>query len=79
MVTVDFNLKFTKVRYCKGIKEAIIHEKLYNQLKMNKLTNTKRHIIWTGLSWLTQQEIEEDVVSFAGEKIEDKMEDLLSR
>ena len=46
---------------------------------MNKLTNMKRHIIWTGLSWLKQQDVKEDVVSFAEEKIEDKMEDLLSR
>ena len=34
---------------------------------------------WIGLSSLAQQDVKEDVESFAEEKFEDKMDDLLSR
>ena len=39
----------------------------------------KLQTILTGISSLAQQDIKEDVESFAGDKLEDKMEDLLSR
>ena len=41
--------------------------------------NMKIKIIFAGISSLAQQDIKEDVESFAGDKLEDKMEDLLSR
>ena len=42
--------------------------------------NMKLYIIWIGgLSSLAQQDVKEDVESFAEENIEDKMEDLLNR